>query len=72
MFTELLISACLLGAGLESDCRDFSQLYDVREVSLLTCSMSGMVEVARWSSRNPAWTVTRWRCGVVDTRVSEI
>ena len=55
---ELLIAACLASG----DCRDFSLLYDSREVSLLTCAVAGQSEVARWQASYPAWRVTRWSC----------
>jgi hypothetical protein len=57
---ELLIAACLASSG---DCRDFSLLYDAREVSLLTCVVSGRREVARWQASHPDWHVERWNCG---------
>lgn len=62
---ELLISACLLGGG---DCREFSQLFDAREVSLLTCMAQGQPAVARWHEAHPGWTVTRWSCRSADVR----
>ena len=57
---ELLIAACLLSG----ECRDFSLLYDSREVSVMTCAISGQTEVARWKSSHPDWRIVRWRCGV--------
>jgi hypothetical protein len=57
---ELLIAACLLSG----ECRDFSLLYDSREVSMMTCVISGQTEVARWKSGHPDWRIVRWRCGV--------
>lgn len=59
---ELVIAACFAGAV---ECRDFSQLYDPREVSLMMCVAGGQVEVARWASEHPGWQVRRWRCGYV-------
>jgi len=50
---ELLLAGCLVTGG----CRDFSLLYDSREVSLLTCMMSGQAEVAKraiQSGKSPA------------------
>jgi hypothetical protein len=61
---ELLIAACL-GSG---DCRDFALLYDSREVSVLTCAVSGQFEVARWQASHPDWRVVRWRCGFAGER----
>lgn len=55
---ELLIAACLT----TGECRDFPLLYDAREVSVMTCMVSGQTEVVRWQASNPAWQVTRWRC----------
>ena len=43
---ELLIAACLM----TGECRDFSLLYDSREVSMMTCTTSGQAEVARWQA----------------------
>ncbi|MBA3323956.1 MAG: hypothetical protein H0T41_01300 [Rhodobacteraceae bacterium] len=63
---ELLISACLMSGG----CRDFPLLYDAREVSLMTCMVSGQAEVARWQASNPLWSVLRWRCGFAGERDS--
>ena len=64
---ELLISACLIGGD---GCRDFSQLYDAREVSLMTCMTTGQPVIARWQDSHPGWTVTRWSCR--DAAVREI
>jgi hypothetical protein len=61
---ELLILACL-GSG---ECRDFPLLYDAREVTLITCSLAGQAEVARWQSVHPEWQVRRWRCGFAGER----
>ena len=58
---ELLIAACLV-----SGCREFPLLYDAREVSLMTCMVSGQTEVARWQASHPEWRVARWRCGFAD------
>jgi hypothetical protein len=58
---ELVIAACL-AAG---ECRDFTLLYDPREVSLMTCMVAGQPEVARWQTEHPAWQVRRWHCGTV-------
>ncbi|QBX33934.1 hypothetical protein E4L95_22275 [Paracoccus liaowanqingii] len=56
---ELIIIACLHG-----QCREFSNLYDPAEVSMLTCMMSGQTEVARWQQAHAGWQVKRWRCGI--------
>jgi hypothetical protein len=61
---ELLIAACLASG----DCRNFSLLYDSREVSVMTCMVSGQVEVARWQAGHPDWRVVRWRCGMAGER----
>jgi hypothetical protein len=61
---ELLIAACLASG----DCREVSLLYDPREVTLLTCLVSGHAEVARWQARHPDWRVERWRCGLAGER----
>lgn len=62
---ELLISACLIGGD---DCRDFSQLFDAREVSLMTCMISGQPAVAGWQESHPRWTVRRWTCRFPERR----
>ena len=60
---ELVIAACLAtGPG---ECRDFSMLYDPREVPLMLCVAAGQVEIARWQESHPGWVVERWRCGYV-------
>lgn len=64
----LVIAACL-GTG---ECREFSQLYDSYEVSLLTCMIAGQPEVARWSAGHPDWVVTRWHCDFEDRRSAEL
>jgi hypothetical protein len=64
---ELVIAACLASG----ECRSVPLLYDAGEVSLMTCMVSGQAEAARWQARNPAWTVTGWRCGVFDERSKE-
>jgi hypothetical protein len=57
---ELLIAACLLSG----ECRDFPLLYDPREVSMMTCVLSGQAEVARWQTSHPDWQIVHWRCGM--------
>jgi hypothetical protein len=61
---ELLIAACLASG----DCRDFSLLYDSRDLSVLTCTMAGQGEVARWQASYPEWRVERWSCGFAGER----
>jgi len=63
---ELVIAACLVSG----DCRDFSLLYDQREVSVMTCLMAGQPEVARWQLGHPGWEVAGWSCGVLDNRTA--
>lgn len=62
---ELLISACLASGD---GCRDFSQLFDTREVSLMTCMVAGQPAIAAWQQENPQWQVERWRCRVIEQR----
>lgn len=64
---ELLLLACLGG----EDCRDFSFLYDPRQVSLMTCVVSGQARVAEWQASHPHWQVRRWSCGYLDEHRSE-
>jgi hypothetical protein len=61
---ELVIAACLASG----DCRDFALLYDSREVSVMTCMVSGQTEIARWQDSHPGWRVVRWRCGFAGER----
>ena len=63
MFIELVILACLSGDG---TCREFQQLYDPREVSLMTCLVTAQPQVAAWQVEHPLWQVRRWRCGMTD------
>lgn len=62
---ELLISACLSTAPV---CKDFSLLFDGREVSLMTCMISGQTVIAPWQQDNPEWQVMRWACRHADQR----
>jgi hypothetical protein len=61
---ELPIAACLA----QGECREFSQLYDARDVSLLTCMISGQTQVASWQDSHPGWTLQRWSCGFPEDR----
>lgn len=73
MFVELLITACLPAwQPADRHCRDFSLLYDPQQVSVMSCTMAGMGEVARWQSRHAGWKVERWRCGAPDRRRADI
>ena len=56
---ELLISACLLS---NSECRDFSLLFDAREISIMTCMLHGQSAIAPWQQEHPDWKVQRWTC----------
>lgn len=65
---ELLITACLLSGS----CQDFRLNYDAQEVSLMTCTMFGQVEVARWNQQHMPWQVKRWRCTYADQRDEQL
>lgn len=65
---ELVIAACLT----TGECRDFKLLYDAYDVSLMTCMVAGQPEVARWQVAHSDWRVTRWSCGLQDTRSSSL
>nr|WP_111298311.1 hypothetical protein [Paracoccus saliphilus] len=72
---EMLISACALSAQLASppqQCRDFSLLFDAREVSMITCMIHGQTQVARWKDAHPQWNIRRWQCRMQDRRESRI
>lgn len=72
---ELLIKACVLSAHLSSpepDCRDFSLLFDPREISLMTCITQAQPIIARWKASNQKWEVKRWQCGMQARNVSSI
>lgn len=62
---ELLISACLVTGPV---CKEFSLLFDNREVSLMTCMISGQAVLASWKQNNPDWQVKRWTCRPVKSR----
>ena len=62
---ELLISACLTSG---TECRNFSLLFDAREVSLLTCMMNGQAVIAPWQQSHPEWRVKRWTCSHLERR----
>jgi hypothetical protein len=64
----LVIAACL-GTG---ECREFTQLYDPYDVSLMTCMIAGQPEVAQWQAAHAEWTVTGWRCHAGDIRGAEL
>lgn len=64
---ELLIVACL---GVV-ECREVPLVYDVRQMSMISCMANGQHAVASWHNRNPAWTVKRWSCGHYSTRAAE-
>ncbi|QDA35902.1 hypothetical protein E4L95_16850 [Paracoccus liaowanqingii] len=70
---ELLISACALSTHIAQpppQCRDFSLLYDPREVSIVTCMIHGQPQVAMWKETHPTWRVKRWQCRTRDLRES--
>jgi hypothetical protein len=72
---ELLISACALTsepAGHTPPCREFSLLFDAREVSLMTCMLHGQAQIAQWKERHEGWGVERWQCRPRDMRESRI
>jgi hypothetical protein len=65
---ELLITACLLSGS----CQDFRLNYDAQEVSLMTCTMFGQAEVARWNQQHLPWHVKRWRCAYAGQRDEQL
>ncbi|HEX2525120.1 MAG TPA: hypothetical protein VHL31_02320 [Geminicoccus sp.] len=56
---ELVITACLL----IGNCKEVTFTYDAHEVSLMTCTLFGQAEAARWQQQHADWQVRRWRCG---------
>lgn len=58
MTTELIILACSVLHG--AQCREVALTYS--DVSVLTCTMAGMPEVAKWAEVHPNWSVRRWAC----------
>lgn len=66
---ELVIAACLYDA---EPCRDFSILYDPREVTMTMCATRGQIEVARWKADHVDWTIRRWSCSYVPRGVAEL
>ena len=72
---ELLISACALTsdpAGHIPPCRDFSLLFDAREVSVMTCMLHGQTQIALWKERHEGWDVEQWQYRPRDLRESRI
>jgi hypothetical protein len=57
---ELVIIACLMTGS----CKEVSLTYDAHEVSLMTCTLFGQMEAARWQQQHAEWQVRRWRCGI--------
>jgi hypothetical protein len=57
---ELVIAACLA----TGECRETRLTYDARDVSLITCMVTGQAEIARWQQQHPRWRVKRWHCGI--------
>ncbi|WP_119304787.1 hypothetical protein [Dongia deserti] len=57
---ELVIAACLA----TGECKEARLTYDAQDVSLMTCMITGQVEVARWQERHPVWQIKRWHCDV--------
>ena len=57
---ELIITACLLMGS----CQEVRLTYDAHDVSLMTCTMFGQMEAARWQRQHQEWRVRRWRCDV--------
>jgi hypothetical protein len=57
--TALVILACsILHDG--GQCREFELTY--ADVSVMTCMMAGLPEVAKWGAEHPQWAVKRWKC----------
>jgi hypothetical protein len=44
---ELVIAACLA----TGECKESRLTYDARDVSLMTCMVSGQAEIARWQRK---------------------
>lgn len=72
---ELVIKACLLSTHMtaaEGECRDFSLLFDPRDISVLTCMTQAQPIIARWKDSHHRWEVKRWQCGIKSTAISSI
>lgn len=72
---ELMIKACVLATHLSSpepECRDFSLLFDARDVSLMTCMIQAQPIIAQWKQANHKWEVRGWQCGMHARNVSSI
>lgn len=70
---ELLISACLSAGPANTDrCRDFSLLFDAREISVTACMTQSQPMLAAWSEAHPDWQIRRWRCAAHSRDISSI
>jgi hypothetical protein len=58
MTTLAMIVCSILHDG--GRCKEVELTY--ADISVMTCLMAGMPEVARWGSEHPNWTVAKWSC----------
>lgn len=59
--TYLILSACLVS---EPDlCKDTQLPLSSEVVTPYMCMMQGQITMARWKKSNPAWKITKWKCG---------
>lgn len=72
---ELIIKACLFSTHItvvEGECRDFSLLFDPRDISVMTCMTQAQPIIAQWKESQQRWHVKRWQCGLKSNAISQI
>ena len=62
---KIVIMACKLASGEPELCKEFQvQLYSDYNVTQSQCITYSMVEVPKWASEHPEWTVKKWHCDI--------
>ncbi|ARE39116.1 hypothetical protein RGUI_0975 [Rhodovulum sp. P5] len=68
MMVQLLFIAC---TGLSHpSCEERSMIFT--DITPMTCVMGAQPELAKWAEEHPNWTVSRWRCGYINTAQKNI
>lgn len=58
---EIAAAVCLIADP--TRCKEISLTYEPDSISVFACAMYGQSELAKWSTSNPNWRISRWRCG---------
>ena len=57
---DLIFTACLIAAP--AACEERQLTFAARDLTPMTCLMSGQPHLAEWADAHPGWRIARYKC----------